>query len=284
MHNDDVCIADALPEDILIATFEMLPASHRFISPVCRQFRDLLEDTTEKKKKNRTYKYSIVTEGALQQYLEEHGDRGRSSKQLTSYIGAGCGRIDWVERGGVFNMITCSSAAEGGQLGLLKWLRGRGCSWDLDTCWGAAEGGHLKVLQWAREEDCPWHEGTCWGAAKGGHLEILQWARKEGCPWDMMTCIAAAEEGHLETLKFAIRNGCPYKGIHPLSDEIDWDYYDLEDYLEELTDPEFLEWFEEHKTNHPFSSDSEFFGSDFSSDSEFFDYDFSSDSEYSDSD
>ena len=93
----------------------------------------------------------------------------------------------------------CTSAAKGGQLEVLEWLRENECPWDEDTCWAAAKGGHLEALQWARANDCPWDEYTCREAAFGGHLEVLQWARENGCPWDEDTCALAASKGYVET-------------------------------------------------------------------------------------
>jgi len=261
-------IIGALPPDLLKMTFRALPASNRFVSPVCRHFRDLYGAAVkDKEKTNRTYEYSIATEAALELYLEEAecgGSRNssRTSSYQTSMIGAGCGRTDWVERGGVFDKKTCRAAAAGGQLRVLQWLRGRGCPWNSETCSAAARNGHLKVLQWAREEGCEWDRDTCHGAALGGHLEVLQWARGEGCEWNSSTCAGAAGNGHLEVLKWAwvngckwdsstcfnaaygghlrvlkaaIRNGCPYKE------------HDFETYI---SDPDFHEWFGEYKANN----------------------------------
>ena len=59
-----------------------------------------------------------------------------------------------------------------------------GCEWDADTCSSAAAGGHLEVLKWARERDCPWDKFTCEYAAYDGHLEVLKWAWENDCPWD----------------------------------------------------------------------------------------------------
>eukprot|EP00588_Corethron_pennatum_P012218 CAMPEP_0194265274 /NCGR_PEP_ID=MMETSP0169-20130528/584_1 /TAXON_ID=218684 /ORGANISM="Corethron pennatum, Strain L29A3" /LENGTH=145 /DNA_ID=CAMNT_0039005711 /DNA_START=142 /DNA_END=576 /DNA_ORIENTATION=+ len=104
-------ITEVLPCDILMMTFEMLPVSHRFLSPVCRRFRDLYGEIHQGKKSNtfknslkkqETYKYSIATEVSLELYLEEacrgyNPDmRKRVCNAQTSYIGAGCGRRDWV--------------------------------------------------------------------------------------------------------------------------------------------------------------------------------------------
>jgi len=235
-------IITALPADPLKMIFRALPASHSFVAPVCRRFRDLYGDAKkEKKEKHTTYIYSIASEAALQTYLEDqyivfHNSQNRE----TSMIGARCGRTDWVERGGVFNESTCRAAALGGQLRILKWLRDRYCSWDLQTCEGAASNGHLEVLKWARGEGCEWNSITCEEAACNGHLEVLQWARVEGCEWNRFTCYWASKNGHLEVLKWAISERCPY---------------DEHDFEKHITDPNFHEWFGEYKANNLNRSD-----------------------------
>jgi len=111
---------------------------------------------------------------------------------------------------------TCASAAGGGHLLVLQWLREQDCPWgsivggDNTCCASAAEGGHLEVLQWVREHGCPWDASTCAGAARGGHLEVLQWAREQEppCPWDWQTCENAWKSGHLAVLRWARENGC----------------------------------------------------------------------------
>jgi len=65
----------------------------------------------------------------------------------------------------------------------------------LGPCSSAAEGGHLAVLRWLREIGCPWDAHTCARAAQGGHLEVLKWARRHDAPWDESTFLAAAEAG-----------------------------------------------------------------------------------------
>ena len=64
----------------------------------------------------------------------------------------------------------------------------------------AAYGGHLAVLTWLRANDCPWDEDVCAFAASNGHLEVLQWAREHG--WDEITCALAADGGYLEVLRW----------------------------------------------------------------------------------
>jgi hypothetical protein len=45
------------------------------------------------------------------------------------------------------------------------WLRQLQCPFDVYTCTWAAEGGQLEVLKWLRGHECPWNEWTWWGGA-----------------------------------------------------------------------------------------------------------------------
>eukprot|EP00588_Corethron_pennatum_P026107 CAMPEP_0194321338 /NCGR_PEP_ID=MMETSP0171-20130528/17552_1 /TAXON_ID=218684 /ORGANISM="Corethron pennatum, Strain L29A3" /LENGTH=211 /DNA_ID=CAMNT_0039079179 /DNA_START=367 /DNA_END=1002 /DNA_ORIENTATION=- len=209
----------------------MLPASHRFVAPVSRTFRDLYDSAVDERRRNRTYKYSIISVRALELYMDE-AKHCYDRKLEALHIGAGAGRIDWVKRAGVWDQLTCRAAAAGGQIRVMKWLRGRDCPWNWWASQAAAGGGHLEMLQWLRGEECPWGSWTCRAAAEGGHLEVLQWTVASGCPWDEWTCKAAADGGHLGVLRWAIENGCDYD----------------EDNFKIITDPKFLEWFENHKT------------------------------------
>ena len=107
----------------------------------------------------------------------------------------------------------CNEAARGGQLKVLQWLRsdaGGKCGWNKRTCTFAAGGNHLELLKWARQNDCPWNAATCSSAALNGHLDLLKWVRKKGCLWNTDTCAFAAQNGHLEILIWARQNGCPW--------------------------------------------------------------------------
>jgi len=124
---------------------------------------------------------------------------------------------------------TCIWAAQGGHVGVLKWLRqpekpeGQ-CPWDAIACWRAAKAGQLEVLQWLRlpgkpEGVCPWNAYACMDAAKGGHLKVLQWLRQPGkpegqCPWGVLTCQYAADGGQQEVLKW-MRLPCKPEGQCP---------------------------------------------------------------------
>ena len=104
----------------------------------------------------------------------------------------------------LWDKYTCSWAARGGHLDLVKWLRVKGCPWGTWVSSAAARGGQLEVLQWIRGQDppCPWDSDVCNHAARKGHLEVLRWARSQGCPWSERAPCAAARNGQLKVLKW----------------------------------------------------------------------------------
>merc|ERR1719480_452221 len=59
----------------------------------------------------------------------------------------------------------------------------------------AARGGNLELVRWLRGEGCDWNAWTCQCAASAGRLRVLQWLRANGCPWDAHTCTFAALHG-----------------------------------------------------------------------------------------
>ena len=62
-------------------------------------------------------------------------------------------------------------------------------------------GGNLELVQWLRGEGCSLGKRTCLYAVEKGHVEVLRWARENGCPWDTWTRDeAAAELGYTDEL------------------------------------------------------------------------------------
>jgi hypothetical protein len=89
----------------------------------------------------------------------------------------------------------CHAAVRSGKLEELQDLHSGypdewecSCASNKMTCFSAAQGGHLEVLQYLRAKGTTWDARTCAGAAEDGHLEVLQWLRANGCPWDEHTC------------------------------------------------------------------------------------------------
>ena len=81
------------------------------------------------------------------------------------------------------------AAAREGRFGGVKWLVNcmKSAPEELELyftriCKSAASGGHLHILKWLRRNRCTCDSGTCAEAAGGGHLDILKWLRKNKCP------------------------------------------------------------------------------------------------------
>ena len=72
-----------------------------------------------------------------------------------------------------FKYITCSKAAEAGDLEELKKMHLSGRTWDNSTSSFAAFNGQLECLKYAHENGCPWDFYTPALAAQNGHLDCL---------------------------------------------------------------------------------------------------------------
>ena len=84
------------------------------------------------------------------------------------------------------NGFACGSAARGGQIEVLQWLRAEGYPWDEWVCMRAAEGGQLDTLKWLHAQSALWNSRTIDEAAEHGRLDIIEWAREQHppCPWE----------------------------------------------------------------------------------------------------
>ena len=164
--------------------------------------------------------YVAAGHGYLQVF-EKYWSQGPQEKLSKLWDEHTC---SWAARGGHLEVLkwlrakgcpcgtlTSCWAAQGGRLEVMKWLRAKGCPWGTWASSRAAKGGHLVVLQWMRAQDppCPWNSDVCYYAASKGHLEVLRWARSQGCPWDGRAPRDAAGGGHLEVLVWLIKEGCP---------------------------------------------------------------------------
>ena len=144
--------------------------------------------------------------------IEERGFRMDLELMRYAALGGNLELVKWLRgKGCNWDTKTCRFATRRGQLEVLQWLRANGCPWDADTCITAARYGHLETLRWARKTvGCVCTADACHAAAYGGHLEILKWLRATFCPWTAKTCARAALGGHLEVLRWARGNGCPW--------------------------------------------------------------------------
>jgi len=93
--------------------------------------------------------------------------------------------LNWMQQKSLsayFSSGDICKVARAGQLESLKWIvRTRRVYWKNipNACSSAAEGGHLDVLTWLkRDQKCPWDECTWFSAESAGHVHILEFLRK----------------------------------------------------------------------------------------------------------
>ena len=100
----------------------------------------------------------------------------------------------------------CAEVARTNKLELLKWAREeKKCKWDQDTINTAAQQGNLEMVKYCVANECPIDEDACGLAAENGHLEILKYLREEvKAPWDFWTGTLAAQNGHLHILEYLV--------------------------------------------------------------------------------
>ncbi|CAL6392051.1 unnamed protein product [Bathycoccus prasinos] len=100
----------------------------------------------------------------------------------------------------------CEKVAHTNKLELLKWAREeKECDWDEKTISTAAEQGNLEMIKYCVANECPIDEDACARAAQNGHLEVLKYLREEvKATWDSRTASWAAAKGHLHILEYLV--------------------------------------------------------------------------------
>ena len=102
------------------------------------------------------------------------------------------------------------SAAEGGHLDVIRWLRSKGCPWNELTSNKAAAAGALESLEFLRRHGCPFGQAS-FSAASTGQIKVLEWLRRQGLlRVEPMTCAAAATGGELECLEYLKSASFPF--------------------------------------------------------------------------
>jgi hypothetical protein len=81
-----------------------------------------------------------------------------------------------------------------------------GKPWDVTSCTGAARGGYLNVLRYLHEQGCPYNGVVaCNAAARGGHIDTLRYMHERDWPWDAVTaCEMAAVSGSVDIIKYIV--------------------------------------------------------------------------------
>jgi hypothetical protein len=100
----------------------------------------------------------------------------------------------------------CWQVALTNKLELLRWAREeKKCEWDTETIDTAAQNGNLEMLKYCLENQCPMDEGVCTGAAAGGSLECLKYLHEEvKAPWEEGAAVHASKNGYLYVLEYLV--------------------------------------------------------------------------------
>jgi hypothetical protein len=104
----------------------------------------------------------------------------------------------------------CYKVARMNKLEYLVWLREvKNCDWDILTINTAAEHGNLAMVKYCVENGCPMDEYACWIAAEEGHLDVLKYLHENDCPWNRGACYWAHKKNHIDCLNYLIEEKCP---------------------------------------------------------------------------
>ena len=97
--------------------------------------------------------------------------------------------------------------AQYGKLSILKYLCKKGLKCTNKTCSAAAGGGHLKILKWLYDSfGLVGNVTACNNAVENSNLDILKWLRDKNCPWSYNTCIIRIDVNNIEILDWITNN------------------------------------------------------------------------------
>jgi len=149
----------------------------------------------------------------------------------------------------------CSEVAKTNKLELLKWAREeKKCKWHVGTIKTAAEQGNLEMVKYCVANECPIDEYACAWAASGGQLECLKYLREEAkAPWDSVTANCAAVKGHLHILEYLVERKYDKYDVYACENAAEFGYLDCLKYLHETAKApwNYRAVREAHKNNHP---------------------------------
>jgi hypothetical protein len=104
----------------------------------------------------------------------------------------------------------CYKVAEMNKLEYLVWAREvKNCDWNSVTIYSAAEQGNLAMVKYCVENECPMDEVACTWAAEEGHLDVLKYLHENDCPWNSNACSWAHFNNHVDCLNYLIEQKCP---------------------------------------------------------------------------
>jgi hypothetical protein len=119
--------------------------------------------------------------------------------------------LKWLrENGCPWNENTCTAAATTGNFDRLIWLITNGCPF-LHSVYktakkSAAQCGNLEMLKWAHENDSTWDMAILSTAIFGNHVAVLEWMIEHGAPCEPITIFdLAVQHGRPVVLSWAMK-------------------------------------------------------------------------------
>ena len=203
VDNDDICFKHILPK--------LNSNDVKFLYEVNGETRKLVKRSTRKGELEKGFKVSEMSSILTLEVAWEHKSLWPSRWDETNF----CWRVaetnklellKWAreEKQCEWNRWTINTAADRGNLEMVKYCVANECPINAEACACAAQNGHLEVLKYLREEvKAPWNLGTASRAAKNGHLHVLEYlVERKFDKYNEWACTLAAEYGHLDCLKY----------------------------------------------------------------------------------
>ena len=226
VHNDDICFKLILPR--------LNRTDIKFLYEVNTETRKLIKRSSRKEELKKRFKVREMSSVSTLEFAWEN-------KSLWPRW--------WTET------YFCWRVASTNKLELLKWAREeKKCEWGEGPILTAAQKGNLEMVKYCVANECPIDENACAWAADGGHLECLKYLSEEvEEPWDSLTAEWAAESGHLHILEYLVERkydkfdayACEYAAYHG--------HLDCLKYLHETAKApwDYRAVREAHENNHP---------------------------------
>lgn len=233
----NVAFIDALPDELLVLVFRMLPCVVRTgrCGLVCKRWhRVALDDksvgvevcagqqgTSPSHNWGRHHMWAGAAANRGHLLCLQHACAGSPMYNVTSLAAAAAGNghvnvLRWIwsgERAGLVGEVAASevmvAAIKGNRIDAVDFLVSHGVVIPSDACAVAARRGHMDMMCYARDKNCAWDARVCREAALGGHLECLTYAHVSGlsldtCNWRSVTAMG---ETHIPIIRYACANG-----------------------------------------------------------------------------
>jgi hypothetical protein len=182
VNNDDVCFKHILPK--------LSGTDIKFLYDVNSETRALIKRSSRMGKLKRRFKVHAMSSISTLEFAWDNIQWGTID------------RYGWAMDQARF----CCRVAKTNKLELLKWIREeKKCDWNKFTIETAAEQGNLEMIKYCVANQCPMDEEACARAALDGHLECLKYLHEEvKAPWGWRAAPMAAENGHLHILEYLV--------------------------------------------------------------------------------